>query len=110
MRYVQRQDGEGFAVPSGVIYRIACCDCGLVHDFVFVSQDGNVIGIAARRNERSTAAKRNAMSKMKKIRARRVRHQANQACKFGKSAKPTHKRLGGRSGHGMRKDGKSVRS
>jgi hypothetical protein len=48
------------------------------------------------------------MSKMKKLRARRVRHQANQACKFGKSAKPTHKRLGGRSGHSMRKDGKSV--
>jgi hypothetical protein len=57
-RYKQRKDGEGFEVPSSQIYRIACCDCGLVHDFVFVSQDGNPIGIAAKRNNRSTAQRR----------------------------------------------------
>lgn len=56
--YTQRTDGEGFAVPSGELYRIACCDCGLVHDFVFVSEDGKPIGIAARRNPRATAQKR----------------------------------------------------
>lgn len=57
-KYKQRKDGEGFEVPSGEIYRIACCDCGLVHDFVFVSEDGKPIGIAARRNNRATAQRR----------------------------------------------------
>lgn len=57
-KYVQRMDGEGFSVPSGEIYRIACCDCGLVHDFVFVSEDGKPIGIAAKRNNRATAQRR----------------------------------------------------
>jgi hypothetical protein len=57
-RFRQRQDGEGFEVPSGTLYRIACCDCGLVHDFVFVSQDRKPIGIAAHRNNRATAQRR----------------------------------------------------
>jgi len=57
-KYIQRQDGEGFSVPSGEIYRIECCDCGLVHDFVFVSEDGKPIGIAAQRNNRATSQKR----------------------------------------------------
>lgn len=57
-RYKQRIDHEGFAVPSGEVYKIACCDCGLVHDFVFISEDGKPIGIAARRNNRATAQKR----------------------------------------------------
>lgn len=59
-RYKQRKDGEGFIVPSGEIYRIACCDCGLVHDFVFVSEDGQPIGVAAQRNSRATAQRRRA--------------------------------------------------
>lgn len=63
MRYKKRDDCEGFTVPSGQIYRIACCDCGLVHDFVFVSEDGKPIGIAAKRNNRATAAKRRAARK-----------------------------------------------
>ena len=58
MRYKQRKDGEGFAVPSGQVHRIACCDCGLVHDYVFISQDGNEVGIAAKRNNRATAQHR----------------------------------------------------
>ena len=61
-KYIQRHDGEGFSVPSGEVYRIACCDCGLVHDFVFVSEDGKDIGIAARRNNRSTAQRRKSIS------------------------------------------------
>ena len=59
-RYVQRTDGEGFTVPNGEVYRIACCDCGLVHDFVFVSHDGKPIGMAAKRNNRATAQRRKA--------------------------------------------------
>ena len=58
MKYKQGKDCEGFEVPSGTIYRIACCDCGLVHDFVFVSEDGKPIGIAAKRNNRATAQRR----------------------------------------------------
>ena len=58
LRYRKRKDGEGFEVPSGQIYRMACCDCGLVHDFVFVSNDGSPIGIAAKRNNRATAQRR----------------------------------------------------
>jgi hypothetical protein len=58
MKYIQRYDDEGFAVPSNKVYRIACCDCGLVHDFVFVSEDGKDIGIAARRNNRATGQRR----------------------------------------------------
>lgn len=64
-RYVQREDGEGFEVPSGVLCRIACCDCGLVHDFLFVSEDENPIGIAAKRNNRSTAQKRRYLRRLK---------------------------------------------
>jgi hypothetical protein len=56
--YTQRQDGEGFEVPSGELYKIACCDCGLVHDFVFISQDNKPIGVAARRNNRATGQRR----------------------------------------------------
>jgi hypothetical protein len=59
MNYIQRKDGEGFEVPAGKIYRLACCDCGLVHDMVFVaSKDRETIGIAARRNNRATAQRR----------------------------------------------------
>jgi hypothetical protein len=58
MRYKQRKDGDSWTVPSETIYRIACCDCGLVHDFVFASEDGKPIGIAARRNNRATAQRR----------------------------------------------------
>lgn len=58
MKYLQRFDGVGFEVRSKEIHRMACCDCGLVHDFAFVSQDGKPIGIAAKRNMRATAARR----------------------------------------------------
>jgi hypothetical protein len=57
-KYTQREDGEGFEVPSGQVYKIACCDCGLVHDFMFVSHDGKPIGVAAKRNNRATGQKR----------------------------------------------------
>lgn len=57
MKYTQRKDGEGFEVPVGKLYRIACCDCGLVHDVVFAI-NGKKLGMAARRNNRATAARR----------------------------------------------------
>ena len=59
MKYIQRFDDEGFTVKSKEPTRWSCCDCGLVHDIVFVSgRKGSDIGVAARRNNRATAAKR----------------------------------------------------
>jgi len=52
-KYQQRKDGEGFEVPRDEIMRLRCCDCGLVHDVVFSIEDGK-IGMATRRNNRST--------------------------------------------------------
>lgn len=57
-RYKQRLDEEGWEEPSGKVFRWACCDCGLVHDLVFVSNDGKPIGVAVRRNNRATAQRR----------------------------------------------------
>lgn len=61
-RYVQRKDGEGWSIPSGTIYRLACCSCGLVHDVV-LTDGGTVempgrVGIAVRVNKRATAQRR----------------------------------------------------
>ena len=50
------------------------------------------------------------MSKGKAAREQRKRHQENRRLKFGTKAVPKHKRLGGRTGKSMRKNGKSVRS
>ena len=57
-RYVQRYDGEPFSVASGETHRISCCDCGLVHDMLFVSTDGEPISVTANRNNRATAQRR----------------------------------------------------
>lgn len=62
-RYKQRFDGEGFTVPVGEVYRLACCDCGLVHDMVFISEDMKPIGVATRRNNRATAQRRRGMKR-----------------------------------------------
>ena len=59
-KYVQRTDGERFTVPNGEPYRLACCDCGLVHDFAFTA-DGQEIQVEATRNNRATAARRYGM-------------------------------------------------
>lgn len=45
-------------------YKMACCDCGLVHDLDFRIRKewrGNVVEFRARRNTRSTAAMRRHM-------------------------------------------------
>lgn len=58
MKYEQLVDGVGTTLPSGKIVRFACCDCGLVHDMVVVSNDRKPIGFAVRRNARATAGRR----------------------------------------------------
>lgn len=61
-RYPVLQDGEGIAVQPGEILKLACCDCGLVHDVAFAYEDGE-IGIALRRNNRATGQRRRWMRK-----------------------------------------------
>ena len=62
--YPVLQDGEGMSVKPGDVIRFACCDCGLVHDVAFAYEDGE-IGIALRRNTRSTAQRRRQMRNRK---------------------------------------------
>lgn len=48
-----------FVVKSMIETQWACCDCGLVHDMVFVSgEKGEKIGVAAMRNNPATAQRR----------------------------------------------------
>lgn len=61
MKYIQRENGEGWAIKNRIPFRISCCDCGLVHNMVIVvssKRKGTWIGIAAERNERATGQKR----------------------------------------------------
>lgn len=60
-RYTQRKDGEGWTVKNGEIFKLACCDCGLIHEMVVMAiglKKGATIGIAAKRNNRATAQRR----------------------------------------------------
>lgn len=61
-KFIQREDGEGFEIPNGEIFKLACCDCGLVHNVV-VAIDGDKLGLAAERNNRSTGQRRRHMEK-----------------------------------------------
>lgn len=62
-RYEQRKDGEAFEVPHDTPHRIACCDCGLVHDFRFLTGDASPVVIVATRNARATAQRRRSNEK-----------------------------------------------
>lgn len=60
-KYTQRKDNEGFEVPNGVPYKLACCDCGLVHQIVILVpslKKGTLIGMAAKRDNRATGQRR----------------------------------------------------
>ena len=61
-KYTQRHDGEGWEVRPGEIFKLACCDCGLVYDVVIVEEKGE-IGVAAKRNNRATGQRRRYMPK-----------------------------------------------
>ena len=67
--YMQRTDNEGFEVPNGEIYKLACCDCGLVHQIVIIAhglKKGTPLGMAAKRDNRATAARRARLTKAAK--------------------------------------------
>jgi hypothetical protein len=56
-KYRVLEDGEGVSFRSREKFKLACCDCGLVHDVVLVASK-SWIGLALRRNKRATAAQR----------------------------------------------------
>ncbi len=56
MKYKQAEDGE-WVQPVRRNYKMACCDCGLVHRVDFRIRDGR-IQFRAYRDNRATAAKR----------------------------------------------------
>lgn len=60
LKYQQLTETSDHAtVNSRELFRLACCDCGLVHDVVIVGgRKGRPVGIAMRRNKRATAQKR----------------------------------------------------
>jgi len=63
MRYKTLRDGEGWTVFNRIAFKLACCDCGLVHDVAIVAVGKRVkkeIGIALKRNKRATAGRRRA--------------------------------------------------
>jgi hypothetical protein len=64
-RYTQHTDGEGFEIPNGQIYKLACCDCGLTHRIVILAPGlpkGTPIGFAAERDNRATGQRRRRLS------------------------------------------------
>ena len=65
-KYIQRYDGEGFVVPLRELYRLACCDCGLVHDVVWAyDKKTKELGMAVQRNNRATAQRRKNKKRLK---------------------------------------------
>lgn len=61
LRYIQTRDGDTFYIPARKKYTMACCDCGLVHNMVFVpTPNGRRIGVAVEIDQRRTAGRRRA--------------------------------------------------
>lgn len=58
MAYQQVIDGIGFSLRSRQKFRLACCDCGLVHDVVIAVGKGGWFGMAMRRNKKATKSRR----------------------------------------------------
>lgn len=56
-------DGEGITLKANVKFRLACCDCGLVHDMAIATRGKSDIGFAVQRNKRATTARRKWMAK-----------------------------------------------
>lgn len=56
-KITQRFDYESFEIPLNEKYRIFCCDCGLVHDVVWIIEDGKLF-MTTVRNNKSTAQRR----------------------------------------------------
>lgn len=51
-------DGQGYTVKSREVFRFGCCDCGLTHKIVMVTENDTDIGVALTRHKRATSARR----------------------------------------------------
>lgn len=59
MKYKQQYDDDTLEFdPKGDIWKIACCDCGLVHEIALAVEDNGNIGVAIKSDKRATAQKR----------------------------------------------------
>lgn len=47
-------DGEGVSLESNKPFGFTCCDCGLTHRCVIVSEDGKPVGFAIERDQKAT--------------------------------------------------------
>lgn len=66
MIYTSIIDSEGIAIRSARRFKLACCDCGLVHDMVITGPNkGGWIGLAMRRNKRATSNRRKVLAEIK---------------------------------------------
>lgn len=64
MKYEQLIDGIGSTVKNKEKFKLACCDCGLVHDVAIVApkvRKGVELGFAVARNKRATSQRRRQM-------------------------------------------------
>lgn len=61
-RYKHRKDKEDFTHEAGKVWKLACCDCGLVHRIVIIPE-GKLLRMAAERDNRATAQRRRQMRK-----------------------------------------------
>lgn len=63
-KYEQLIDGIGSTVKNKEKFKLACCDCGLVHDVAIVApkvRKGVELGFAVARNKRATSQRRRQM-------------------------------------------------
>lgn len=51
--YTHILDRDVVIIPKGKLVRVSCCDCGLVHDFKFNIQKGEII-VSIHRNDKET--------------------------------------------------------
>ena len=57
-KHGEAEDGWSIWIHPLPGYKMACCDCGLVHDLEFRLDDANQLNLRARRNNRSTGQRR----------------------------------------------------
>ena len=54
-KYLKLKDYEGMPYEDDTIVRMACCDCGVVHDTILVEEEGEPPVLVFKRNRRATA-------------------------------------------------------
>lgn len=62
MAWIDAKD-DPIEIPLGEVCRLACCDCGLVHDFTVERKAGGLFTIQFSRNQEATKRRRKPKSK-----------------------------------------------